>query len=50
MKVIVRLEHNDIEIRIEANPRMRDFESSTNRIVEQAVKSALRMGIVKKGD
>jgi hypothetical protein len=48
MKVKVRLEYNGIEICIEANPRLRDFESTTNKIVQQAIKHALKMGIVEK--
>jgi len=49
MKVKVRLEHNGIEISVEANPRLRDFETTTARIVKTAIKHALTMGIVKEG-
>ena len=50
MKVIVKAEHNGIVISVEANPRLRDVESTTNRIVEQVIKSGLRLGIFQKED
>ena len=50
MKVIVKVGHLDLQIIVEANPRLRDFNSTTNRIVEQVIKSGLRMGIFQKED
>ena len=49
MKVIVKAGHLAVEIIVEANPRYRDFERTTKRIVEQVVESGLRMGIFQKG-
>ena len=49
MKVTVRAGHLDLQIVVEANPRYRDFERTTKRIVEQVVESGLRMGIFQKG-
>ena len=48
MKVKVRVGHGDREIVVEANPRVRDFESTTKRIVEQVIESGLRLGILQK--
>jgi len=47
MKLIIKFGNGNSEIRIEANPRLRDFESTTERVVEQAIKSGLRMGLIK---
>ena len=48
MKVRVKLSNGDSEIIVEANPRYRDFESITRRIVKEAIESALLMGVVRR--
>ena len=48
MKVVVRLSNGDSEIVVEANPRYRDFERMTERIVRQVINSALDMGVVRR--
>jgi len=50
MKVIIKAKHLGTEIIVEANPRMRDFESTINRIVRQVSKQGIALGIFRKGD
>lgn len=48
MKVTVKMSNGDSEIVVEANPRYRDFERMTKRIVRQVIDSALDMGLVRR--
>lgn len=48
MKVRVKFTNGNDEIVLEANPRMRDFEGVVQRMVREAVDSALAMGIVRR--
>ena len=50
MKVIIKSEHLGTEIIVEANPRLRDFETTMNRIVRVVIKQGLALGIFTKGE
>ena len=50
MKVIIKAKHLGTEIIVEANPRLRDLESTMHRIVRTVAKEGIALGIFRKGD
>lgn len=48
MKVVVKAKHLETEIIVEANPRLRDLESTTDKIVRVVITEGLALGIFTK--
>jgi hypothetical protein len=50
MKVRIKYVSNDCEFVIEANPRLRDLESTTKRIVNVTIDSTIKLGLATRAD